>query len=126
MFKKVFGEQSGSRIEKLAREYFLKNNCNDTFEKFSFELIGYLTHNFDATIHDLVNNEPIDNWVGSVFENLKINREYAIEKYQFKPVAIKGLDFCKKCKGDEFFYWQAQTRGNDEQTTTFRKCAKCP
>ena len=32
---------------------------------------------------------------------------------------------CPKCKHDEAFFWQLQTRASDEAETKFYKCLKC-
>jgi hypothetical protein len=95
-----------------------------TLQSFLYEFLGYIHKDFYATIDDMKNHNIVE-WDASIFEECKTFRREALSKVMFKPVAIKGLDFCYKCKGDEFTYWQAQTRGNDEQTTTFKRCIKC-
>jgi hypothetical protein len=95
-----------------------------TLQSFLYEFLGYIHKDFYATIDDMKNHSIVE-WDASIFEECKTFRRDALSKVMFKPVAIKGLDFCYKCKGDEFTYWQAQTRGNDEQTTTFKRCIKC-
>ena len=95
-----------------------------SYESFLYEVMGYLHKDFIGTVHDIMENSLYE-WGASVFEKNRIARKEALNKVTFKPVAIKGLDFCKVCKGDEFTYWQAQTRSNDEQTTTFKRCIKC-
>jgi hypothetical protein len=95
-----------------------------TLQSFLYEFLGYIHKDFYATIDDMKNHNVVE-WDASIFDECKTFRRDALSKVMFKPVAIKGLDFCYKCKGDEFTYWQAQTRGNDEQTTTFKRCIKC-
>jgi DNA-directed RNA polymerase subunit M/transcription elongation factor TFIIS len=95
-----------------------------TLQSFLYEFLGYIHKDFYVTIDDMKNHNVVE-WDASIFEKCKTFRREALSKVMFKPVAIKGLDFCYKCKGDEFTYWQAQTRGNDEQTTTFKRCIKC-
>jgi hypothetical protein len=95
-----------------------------TLQSFLYEFLGYIHKDFYATIDDMKNHSIVE-WDASIFEECKTFRRDALSKVMFKPVAIKGLDFCYKCKGDEFTYWQAQTRGNDEQITTFRLCINC-
>lgn len=118
---------NSDEVEKLIYECYNQSEGlkkNKTYEQFIYEAIGCLRKDFNASVQDLKNLELI-NWEASVFENNRKARKDALSKVLFKPVAIKGLHFCPKCKGDEFTYWQAQTRSNDEQTTTFRKCIKC-
>lgn len=95
-----------------------------TLQSFLYEFLGYIHKDFYATIDDMKNHNVVE-CDASIFEECKTFRREALSKVMFKPVAIKGLDFCYKCKGDEFTYWQAQTRGNDEQTTTFKRCINC-
>jgi DNA-directed RNA polymerase subunit M/transcription elongation factor TFIIS len=127
MFKKLFPDRA-QELETLAKRYYEKYNISTSYNNFLYELTGYLQTDFDKTYNDLIdaeNGEPLVDWHASVFDTYKLLRETAIEKIQFKPRTISGLDWCKKCGGDKFFYWQAQTRGNDEQTTTFKRCATC-
>jgi DNA-directed RNA polymerase subunit M/transcription elongation factor TFIIS len=95
-----------------------------SYNSFLYEVLGYLHKDFNSTIDDLKNHNLVE-WEAGVFQKNREFRKDSLAKVMFKPVAIKGLDFCRKCKGDEFTYWQAQTRSNDEQTTTFKRCIKC-
>lgn len=120
-------EQDAQFLSKELFDYYnshtgISSSCS--YSSFLYEVLGYLYKDFYATVQDMKNDALVE-WDSSVFQECKDDRRSALSKVMFKPVAIKGLDFCFKCKGDEFTYWQAQTRGNDEQTTTFKRCIKC-
>jgi hypothetical protein len=57
---------------------------------------------------------------------MNVMREFSIVLQQAGPSQARTTMFkCGKCKGNDCFYFQMQTRSADEPMTTFVTCANC-
>lgn len=67
-------------------------------------------------------------WDSCIYEGQRQRQAQLNRKLQDKGKLVKGAFYCRdkiRCKSDECYSFQAQTRGGDEGMTTFVICAKC-
>lgn len=108
---------------------------DDVIANACFERIGDLFY-IIKTSNDFEND--YQQWIDDNEKAKKFQPSTLVEKRQKtmindiisraeKPRAIKGIHVCKngKCRNDEFYCWQLQTRSSDEPMTQYRRCTKC-
>ena len=91
----------------------------------NFETIEKFTKNVD-------DSTKIEDYLISINQILKRDEEYikmtklANEKLKVKPLEMEeSNEVCGRCKQRKIYKMNIQTRGSDEQTTTFFKCLNC-
>jgi hypothetical protein len=67
-----------------------------------------------------------ENFALSFFDLFRQSKLDRIRIDNLKPDYIEGIYTCKKCKGDKFWTWTAQTRSGDEGATVYAQCFSCP
>lgn len=94
------------------------------YNRFAYDAIGLMKLNpSQKTLDEL--HEKGDIFESELFNEARQARTLFLCRLNFKPVASKGVYFCKNCGSDEFYLWTQQTRSMDEGSTQFRQCKKC-
>lgn len=102
--------------EKLNHIYFLINNADDETEEET--LLVDIERDID---------EDKENWECSVYDDYIEKERKQIDTQSTEQKVEKGEFKCKKdkCRSDECYYFQSQTRSADEGATTYVVCSKC-
>jgi len=97
-------------VQKATKEN--KGIYHDYFE-YAYNIIGYIKDKQEI------------NKITSVFNNYKDKQTQEINKIINPPTLEKGSFKCGKCKSQETWFYQLQTRSADEPMTNFVTCSKC-
>jgi DNA-directed RNA polymerase subunit M/transcription elongation factor TFIIS len=103
------------------------DNPEFEYDHYAYQIIGIIASGPSA--HDVVAKDIVAARARYsltfyfVFSAMKLQR---IRIRDLKPESVTGVFTCKRCKGDKFWIWTAQTRAGDEGATTFAQCTTCP
>lgn len=73
-------------------------------------------------------HEGVHGWNSVMYDEQKQNQLLLNQKLQDKGKLVKGAFYCRdkvRCKSDECFSYQSQTKSSDEGMSTFVICSKC-
>jgi DNA-directed RNA polymerase subunit M/transcription elongation factor TFIIS len=106
--------------------YETSQQFDHPYAKHAYEIIGVISTSYpiEKTQTDMSFGKT--NFALSFFNvymEAKLNK---IRITNLKPESTEGLFVCKRCKGNKFWVWSAQTRSADEGMTTFAQCTVCP
>lgn len=123
---KEFEEKIYEMCKALCEQF--ADGISAIYSKFAFEKIGHLIkfpEKREDIIHDMDNK--ILEWNSVVFAELRDREEKDAEDQVKGMKMAKGEFKCKnpRCKSDECFYYQEQTRSSDEGFCTRVVCPKC-
>lgn len=96
------------------------------YAKHAYEIIGALSQNCDVRKCKSDIEYAKSNFALSFFDVYRRAKLDKIRITNLKPESTVGLFTCKRCKGNKFWVWSAQTRSADEGMTTFAQCTVCP
>ena len=131
-------------IKYSTEKKIIKRWDNKFFKKMYLAKVISLYSNFDSNSYinnkrfiDRLKNNEFNAYNIAYMDSLQIypekwkhiyDEKEKREKYLYeidKGMIIPGTFICGRCKSDEPTYYQLQTRGADEATTTFVTCLNC-
>lgn len=126
--------KDAERIDNAIRKMCLafseeyEDDYDDLYAKFSYEKLGeFIKHpEQKKQIYQDIKNCVVS-WDSSVYEKYRYREQKDTQTTASGIKAAKGELKCKnsKCRSDECYYYQDQTRSCDEGATTFVICSKC-
>lgn len=102
-----------------------------TYERIAYEKCGELmvTSSKDQRDHIFQDiKTDIHGWESAVYAPQREKQIRFNQKLKDKGKLVKGAFYCRdkvRCKSDECYSYQSQTRSSDEGMTTFVICSKC-
>jgi len=112
---KLVGPDDAKRIEE--ESFTISQDKHEHITKI-YEIIGYL---FDTN----VDVEYVMDNIHHAGYTHPYYSKYDVKYTQASATKTKSAFKCRKCKSDETYFTQAQTRGGDEGMTTFVECSVC-
>ena len=119
ILNKILNKDDSIELENIIFTYSNKNKyCKIFYEKLGELIIDIKMYSY--IINDIKLNKF--DWNSSFYSEIK-NKELQeiikINEYS------KGTEICKKCKNQQIYFYQKQTRSSDEPMTTFYTCQSC-
>ena len=110
-----------AQIYKSCKELYINKDIKfiDFYLSIAYEKVGEL---FTQEKPEVITG---DIWDSPIYKNIKDKIDIDINRIINPPKVEKGIHKCGKCKSDETWYYQLQTRSADEPMTTFITCTKC-